>query len=143
MGDFVCKIQLVRKRSGAVKVIKLCQINFKYDFFLFNLTNNLIEACVIKGYKFCTILVMTEENPKEDRRLRRFQIAIGERMAFVEIISITNNICSVEFSGQEPIFITKIRDKQNQPRWVSIPQGNSDMAAAIGNYIDEYLKHQG
>ncbi len=70
-------------------------------------------------------------------QLQKFQITIGEKIAYVEIISLQNNICAVELPGQEPIFITRIRDKNNQPCWVSIPQGNNELATAIGSYIDE------
>jgi hypothetical protein len=68
---------------------------------------------------------------------RKFQIPIGERIAYVEIISLQSNICVVEIAGQEPIFITKIRDQNNQPCWVSMPQGNDDLATAVGKYLDE------
>jgi hypothetical protein len=63
----------------------------------------------------------------------------GGRIAYVEIISIQNRICAVELPGLSPIFITKIKDKNNKPCWVSIPQGNDAMASIIGDYIDEQV----
>jgi hypothetical protein len=71
--------------------------------------------------------------------LKKFRIPIGGKIAYVEIISLPNNICSVEIPGSEPIFITKIRDKNNKPYWISLPQGNDELAAAVGNYIEEAL----
>jgi hypothetical protein len=74
---------------------------------------------------------------------KKFRIDIGGKTAFVEVISLKNDICAVEFDGQEPIFITKIRDKNNEPCWVSIPRGNDELATAIGKYIDERLRMEG
>jgi hypothetical protein len=44
----------------------------------------------------------------------------------------------VEISGQEPIFITRIRE-HNKSCWISIPQGNNELAEVIGNYIEQKL----
>ena len=68
---------------------------------------------------------------------RKFQVVIGEKIAYVEIISLTNYICAVEIAGREPIFITRVRDKNDKPCWISIPQGNDALATEIGNYIEE------
>ena len=70
---------------------------------------------------------------------KRFQIPIGEKIAYVEILSQPNHICSVEIPGHELMFITKIRDKNNKPRWISLPQGNDELAMAIGSYIEAEL----
>lgn len=85
------------------------------------------------------------ENEEASRRgeLKKFQIPIGEKIAYVEIISLQNNICAVEFPGQQPIFITRIRDKNNKPNWISIPQGNDDLAVAVGKYLDEQFYSKG
>ena len=74
---------------------------------------------------------------------KKFQVLVGEKIAYVEIISLQNKICAVEIAGSEPIFITKIRDKNNRPCWVSIPQGNNDLASVIGDYIDEQIYSKG
>jgi hypothetical protein len=74
---------------------------------------------------------------------RKFQVRIGEKIAYVEIISLQNKICVVELPGHEPIFITRIRDKNNKPCWVSIPQGNNDLASIIGDHIDEQIYSRG
>lgn len=70
---------------------------------------------------------------------KKFQIKIGEKVAVIEIISLTNSICAVEIDGQEPIFITKIRDKNNKPSWISIPQGNDELAEVAGKHVDDLL----
>ena len=87
---------------------------------------------------------MEKEEASTSGEQRKFQIRIGEKIAYVEIISLQNKICVVELPGHEPIFITRIRDKNNKPCWVSIPQGNDDIASAVGGYIDEqvYAKHK-
>ena len=74
---------------------------------------------------------------------KNFRVPVGEKIAYVEIISLQNKICVVEFPGHEPIFITRIRDKNNKPCWVSIPQGNNDLASIIGDYIDEQIYSKG
>jgi hypothetical protein len=89
---------------------------------------------------FVELTGMDQKNSNVEGRLKKFQLTIGEKIAYIEIISLTNYICSVEFSGQEPIFITRIRDKNNKSYWVSIPQGNDELAAGIGRYIDEQLR---
>jgi hypothetical protein len=85
---------------------------------------------------------MVSSNSNDDAGLKRFQLTIGEKIAYIEIISLTNYICSVEFPGQEPIFITRTRNKDNKPCWVSIPQGNEELASSIGKYIDEQLRFE-
>lgn len=75
----------------------------------------------------------------DERGPQKFQVKIGEKIAYVEVISAKNQICAVEFPGHEPIFITRINDAANKPCWISIPQGNNDLAASIGNYIEEQL----
>jgi hypothetical protein len=74
-----------------------------------------------------------------ENTLKKFRVPIGGKIAYVEIISLPNNICSVEIPGSEPIFITKIRDENNKHSWISLPQGNDELAAAIGNYIEQEL----
>jgi hypothetical protein len=73
-------------------------------------------------------------------REKKFKVPVGDKTAYVEVISLKNDICAVEFPGHEPIFITRIRDKNNKPCWVSIPQGNDELATAIGKYIDKVLR---
>ena len=86
---------------------------------------------------------MEKEEASTGGEQRKFQIRIGEKIASVEIISLQNKICVVELPGHEPIFITRIRDKNNKPCWVSIPQGNNDLASIIGDYIDEQIYSKG
>jgi len=74
---------------------------------------------------------------------RKFQVPVGENIAYVEIISLQNKICAVEFPGREAIFITRIRDRNNMPYWVSIPQGNDEVASIIGEYIDQQIYSKG
>lgn len=75
----------------------------------------------------------------DENRPRGFQVKIGEKTAYVEIISTRNKICAVEFPGREPIFITKINDNNNKPCWISLPQGNDDLAALIGKFIEQQI----
>ncbi len=75
----------------------------------------------------------------DNDQLKRFHIQIGEKIAYIEIISLTNSICSIEIEGQNPIFITKVRDKNNKPSWISIPQGNDELAASVGKYIEDLI----
>jgi len=82
---------------------------------------------------------MENEEANTRGEQKKFQVPVGEKIAYVEIISLQNKICVVELPGCEPIFITRIRDKNNKPCWVSIPQGNNDLASIIGNYIDERI----
>ncbi|HEV8285181.1 MAG TPA: hypothetical protein VGQ09_12780 [Chitinophagaceae bacterium] len=81
------------------------------------------------------------KDPNEERQ-KKFQVTIGEKIAFVEIISLKNHICAVEFPGHEPIFITQVRDKNNNLCWISIPQGNDDLAVVIGSYIEEQFSSE-
>jgi hypothetical protein len=81
---------------------------------------------------------MDKQSPSEEERLKKFQLTIGDKIVFVEIISLANSIYSVEIPGQEPVFITRIRE-HNKSCWISIPQGNTELAVVIGNYIDEKL----
>ena len=74
--------------------------------------------------------------------VKEFQVTIGKKVAHVEIISLTEQIYLVEFDGSEPIFITKIKDKKDKACWISLPQGNNDLAASIGGVIDE-RSHRG
>jgi len=80
----------------------------------------------------------SEEASTRDQQ-KKFQVPLGEKIAYVEIISFQNKICAVEVPGQKTIFITRIRDKNNKSSWVSIPQGNNDLASIIGEYIDDHL----
>jgi hypothetical protein len=82
---------------------------------------------------------MENEEASTRGEQKKFQVPVGEKIAYVEIISLQNKICAVEFPGREPIFITRIRDRNNKPCWVSIPQGNDDVASVIGDYIDEQI----
>ena len=82
---------------------------------------------------------MAKDGLNEEPKQKKFQMMIGEKIAYVEIISLNNYICAVEFAGKEPIFITRIRDENNQPRWVSIPQGNDELAITVGNYLEKEI----
>jgi hypothetical protein len=85
---------------------------------------------------------MENEEASTRGQQKKFQIPIGEKIAYVEIISLQSNICAVEIPGQEPIFITRIRDNNNKPCWVSMPQGHDDLASAVGKYLDEQFYSQ-
>jgi hypothetical protein len=74
---------------------------------------------------------------------KKFHVPVGEEIAYVELISFQNKICAVEIQGREAIFITRIRDRNNKPCWVSIPQGNNEIASVVGNYIDEQVYSKG
>lgn len=74
---------------------------------------------------------------------KKFHVPVGEKIAYVELISFQNKICAVEIQGREAIFITRIRGKNDKPCWVSIPQGNDDIASVVGNYIDEQVYSKG
>ena len=117
-------------------------MNRAHKKFLFTTTNIYRLPYVIKGIAFATCNGMDTQSPGEEERPRKFQLTIGDKIVLVEIISLANYIYSVEISGQEPIFITRIREN-NKSCWISIPQGHNDLAAVIGNYIDEklYSKH--
>jgi hypothetical protein len=82
---------------------------------------------------------MDRQNFNEKGEPRKFHFVLGEKIAYVEMISLTNYICTVEISGQQPFFITKIRDKKNKSYWISIPQGNDELAQVIGQYVDDEL----
>ena len=77
---------------------------------------------------------------EEEAPLKKFQIAVGEKIAYIEIISFQNYICAVEFAGEEPIFITRIREKNDKYCWVSIPQGNDELAEIIGPLVEGYFQ---
>ena len=82
---------------------------------------------------------MDNEDASARGQQKKFHVPVGENIAYVELISFQNKICAVEIPGQDPIFITRIRDKNNKSCWVSIPQGNNDLASIIGDYIDERI----
>ena len=82
---------------------------------------------------------MEKDSSGDENKPKKIQVTIGEKIAYVEIISLKNYICAVEFPGREPIFITRIKDKNNKPCWISIPQGDDDLAVVIGNYIEEQI----
>jgi hypothetical protein len=86
---------------------------------------------------------MDSEDPSARAQQKKFQVPVGEKIAYVEIISVQNQICVVEFPGREPIFITRIKDKNNKPCWISIPQGNNEVASIIGDYIEEQIYSRG
>jgi hypothetical protein len=71
----------------------------------------------------------------------KIQVRIGDKIAYVEIISLREQIYSVEFPGTEPVFITRVKDKNQQVCWISIPQGNNELAVSVGSAIDERLWH--
>jgi hypothetical protein len=81
---------------------------------------------------------MNEDTSGEEYIQKKFQISIGDEIAWVEVISAINHIYAVQFRGREPLFISLITDKDNNPKWISIPQGNDEMAAAIGKYIEGF-----
>ena len=86
---------------------------------------------------------MDSEEANASDQQKKFRVPVGEKIAYVEIISFRNKICAVEIPGHETIFITRIRDKNNKPCWVSIPQGNNDLASIIGDYLDEVIYSRG
>ena len=81
-----------------------------------------------------------DTNPANENTSKKFQVIIDKKVAYVETISLTEQIYSIEFDGSEPIFITRIKDKKDKARWISIPQGNNDLAASIGGVIEERLQ---
>jgi len=85
---------------------------------------------------------MEKDRSSEESKPKKIQVMIGEEIAYVEIISLKNYICSVEILGHEPIFITRIKDKNNNHCWISIPQGNDEMAETLGQYIEESVRFQ-
>ena len=90
------------------------------------------------GTAFVDLFPMDTKSSSEEYIPKKFQVALGEETAWVEVISAKNHIYAVEIKGREPLFITQIRDHENKPCWISIPQGDDELAAAIGNYIEEY-----
>lgn len=75
-------------------------------------------------------------NPSEGNgNLDRFQVKIGEEIAWIEVVSMKNKIYAVELPGKEPLFITQIRDKSNKNCWVSMPQGQEELAEIVGSII--------
>jgi hypothetical protein len=82
---------------------------------------------------------MEKKTSDEEYIQNKFQILIGEEKVWIEVISLKNHIYAVEYPGKEPLFITNVKDKDNQSRWISIPQGDDDLASAIGGFIDERL----
>ena len=95
------------------------------------------------GYSFCNLIAMETHEPSARGEQKKFQVPVGEKIAYVEIISFQNKICAVEIPGREAIFITRIRDKNNKFCWVSIPQGDNELASIIGDYIDERIYSKG
>jgi hypothetical protein len=98
---------------------------------------------VNKGTAFVIQTSMDSEEASAGGKQNKFQVPVGENLAYVEIISVQNKICAVEIPGREPIFITRIKDKNNRPCWVSIPQGNNEVASIIGDYIDHQIYSKG
>jgi|SRR5262245_19073654 len=98
---------------------------------------------VNKGIAFVIYSTMDNEEASTGGQQKKFYVPVGEKIAYVEIISLQNKICAVEFPGQEPIFITRLRGRNNRPCWVSIPQGNNEIASIIGEYIDEQFHSKG
>jgi hypothetical protein len=84
-----------------------------------------------------------DANAANENALKKFQVTIDDRIAYVETISLTEQIYSVEFPGSAPVFITRIRDKSKQICWISIPQGNNDLAAIVGVAIDQRMRPHG
>lgn len=81
-----------------------------------------------------------DNNAADNReKQKKFQISIGEEIAYVEIVSLKDKIYSVEIPGQQPLFITKITDLNNKKCWVSIPHGNNAVAEMIGACIEKEI----
>lgn len=89
---------------------------------------------------FAAFLRMGKTDPGENSSSKKFHLLIDGKIVYVEPISITNQIYAIEFPGYESFFITKIRN-HNQTLWVSMPQGNDELAATIGSFIDERHHH--
>jgi len=98
---------------------------------------------VNKGTAFVIQRGMDNEEAGTSGQPKKFQVPVGENIADVEIISLQNKICAVEIPGREAIFITRIKDRNNKPYWVSIPQGNNEVASIIGDYIDQQIYPRG
>jgi hypothetical protein len=82
---------------------------------------------------------MDNDEVSESGQQKKFKVTVGENVAYVEIISFQNKICSVEIPGRAAIFVTRIRGKNNKPCWISIPQGDDEIALIVGDYIDEHI----
>jgi hypothetical protein len=78
-----------------------------------------------------------ETSAGNEERQKKFQISIGKEIVYVEVLSLKDRIYSVEFPGQEPLFITRITDLNNKDCWVSIPHGNNEVADMVGYYIEK------
>jgi hypothetical protein len=98
---------------------------------------------VNKGTAFVTQTSMDGDEASTRGQQIKFQIPVGENIAYVEIISLQNKICAVEIPGREAIFITRIKDRNNRPCWVSIPQGNNEVASIVGDYVDQHIYSKG
>ena len=80
---------------------------------------------------------MSNTSLGDEGNRQRFQIAVGDQTAIVEVISAKNKIYAVELPGAEPVFITQIRNADNRLTWVSIPQGHEQLSQEAGARIDE------
>ena len=78
---------------------------------------------------------MNNNSNGEDGNQERFQVNLGNDVAWVEVVSAKNKIYAVELPGREPVFITQIRNNLNKSCWVSIPQGDDELAEKIGAFI--------
>jgi hypothetical protein len=90
--------------------------------------------CIV-GYNFCALKIMDKHTANEGAS-SKLQVRIGDKIAYVEIISLREQIYSVEFAGSAPIFITRVKDKNQQVCWISIPQGNNELAGSVGRAIE-------
>ena len=102
----------------------------------------MIRYVTMWGITFVTLNGVKNQRTNEDRGFQTFQLSIDDKVANVEIISLANYICCVEFSGQEPIFITRIKEN-NKTGWISIPRGYNELAQVVGNYVDKQLRSKG
>ena len=78
-----------------------------------------------------------ETSAGNEEKQKKFQITIGKEIVYVEVLSLKDRIYSVEFAGQEPLFITRITELNNKDCWISIPQGNNEIAEMVGYFIDK------
>jgi hypothetical protein len=83
-----------------------------------------------------------ETIPVNENTPKKFHVIIGNKVAHVEVISLTEQIYSVEVDGGEPIFITRIKDKKDKACWISIPQGNNDLAVSVGDVIERLRRER-
>jgi hypothetical protein len=86
------------------------------------------------------LIAMNKKATDGNENSQRFQVTIGEEIAWVEIVSMKNKIYAVELPGQQALFITKIKDKNNKISWISIPQGNDELAEIVGEVITKRKK---